>query len=194
MNGIEVTRHWLLTSVAWLLLVVLAGCSHAPPRPSVETTHPAPPSNTSATRPATTAPAAHSVRERLLAHYRQWRHTPHRLGGDSHKGIDCSAYTRRIYRDLFGVTLPRTARAQGRTGIAVRKSDLAVGDLVFFKPGRFTDHVGVYLGDGSFIHVSSSHGVIRSRLDNVYWRKHYRFARRIIRFATGSPSARSLAR
>lgn len=122
------------------------------------------------------------IRHELLQDYQNWRGTPHRLGGNNQNGIDCSAYTQRVYRKLFDVNLPRTTKEQRRTGKGVSRSRLQTGDLVFFRPGIFSNHVGVYLGDGSFIHVSSSKGVTRSRLDEGYWKRYYHSARRVLFF------------
>jgi len=102
------------------------------------------------------------------------------MGGNSQSGIDCSAYVQKGYRELFGVDIPRTVQAQRMKGEKVARNELATGDLVFFRPESYPHHVGIYLGDGTFIHVSSSKGVTRSKLRNVYWRRHYNGARRVL--------------
>ena len=79
------------------------------------------------------------------------------------------------------VQLPRSTRAQSDIGTRISKDELQPGDLVFFKTGRGENglHVGIYDSDNAFIHASTSQGVIRSSLDNVYWRKAFWQARRI---------------
>ncbi len=115
----------------------------------------------------------------LLSHYHYWQHTPYQYGGQSRAGLDCSAYVQRVYKDVLGLQLPRTTRKQWQQGNRVSRAALRSGDLVFFKTGWKTDHVGVYLGDGSFVHASKHRGVTRSRLDEIYWRQHFVGARRI---------------
>jgi len=114
-----------------------------------------------------------------LSWHKGWVGTPHRLGGTNHRGIDCSAYVQRGYRKLYGIELPRTTRAQRKQGKAIGYNRLQTGDLVFFRPDSYPNHVGVYLGDGTFIHVSSKKGVQRSSLKKGYWHRHFRQGRRI---------------
>src|SRR5690606_41020387 len=84
-----------------------------------------------------------------------------------------------LLHEAVGVELTRSTATQVEEGVAVRKEDLLPGDLVFFRR-RSTRHVGVYLGDGEFIHASSSNGVIVSRLDETYYERHYWTARRVV--------------
>ncbi|MCS3454404.1 C40 family peptidase [Aeromonas rivuli] len=111
--------------------------------------------------------------------FQQWRGVPYRMGGTNRAGLDCSAFTQLAYQQVLGFQLPRTTESQADLGEAIPRSELRHGDLVFFKTGWDQYHVGVYTGAGEFIHASTSKGVIRSRLDNVYWRKHYWQARRL---------------
>lgn len=117
--------------------------------------------------------------KKILTHYSQWQGVRYQLGGGSRKGIDCSAYMQRIFQDQFSVSLPRSTQEQMKLGSAITKGDLNTGDLVFFKISQREHHVGVYIGEGKFIHASSSMGVSVSRLDNQYWSKHYQLARRV---------------
>jgi LysM repeat protein len=79
---------------------------------------------------------------------------PYRLGGSTLKGIDCSAFVKKIY-EIFNVYLPRTAREQFRFGKKVDKTQLEEGDLVFFKTRRGENtHVGIYIGNNEFVHAS----------------------------------------
>lgn len=115
----------------------------------------------------------------LLHYYKNWAGTPYRWGGQSKKGVDCSSFVRHTIRAVESYELPRTTRQQVKVGVQVPRSDLQVGDLVFFKTGPRTHHVGIYIGNGRFIDSSSSDGVTISRLGNTYWRRHYWQSRRI---------------
>jgi peptidoglycan endopeptidase LytE len=79
---------------------------------------------------------------------------PYRFGGSSVKGLDCSAFVKKIYA-FFDINLPRTAREQARVGKRISRNDLEVGDLVFFNTRRAFGHVGVYIGNNEFVHASS---------------------------------------
>ncbi len=106
--------------------------------------------------------------------------TPYKFGGDSPKGFDCSGFTKFVY-EKHGKKLPRLADVQYKQGKVIARSKLKPGDLVFFttyEPGA--SHVGIYYGNGKFIHASSSRGVMISRLDETYWKPRYLGARRII--------------
>jgi cell wall-associated NlpC family hydrolase len=100
--------------------------------------------------------------------------TPYRFGGDSERGLDCSAFTRRVYRSQ-NVELPRNSREQARVGFAVAFPSVRTGDLVFFDTSinGGISHVGVYLGSGTFAHASSSKGVTRSSLKEKYYVKRF---------------------
>jgi cell wall-associated NlpC family hydrolase len=110
--------------------------------------------------------------------------TPYKLGGTSKSGVDCSAFVQAVYKDVYGVELPRTAEEQERLGSKVDRKELQAGDLVFFRTkgmGPFfkSRHVGVYLGEGEFAQASGRLGVNVTPLDNRYWSKKYEGARRI---------------
>ncbi len=115
----------------------------------------------------------------LKHHYEKWRGTPYVPGGMSASGIDCSGFTLLAYRDLFGVSLPRTTAEQAVSGREVARAALKSGDLVFFNTGRFKKHVGIYLGDDQFIHASLTKGVTLSSLEDNYWQEKYWQARRM---------------
>ena len=115
----------------------------------------------------------------LKRHYERWRGTPYVDGGMSASGMDCSGFTVVAFRELFGVSLPRTAGEQAVSGREVTRDALKPGDLVFFQTGRWKRHVGIYLSDEQFIHASLSRGVTLSSLDDSYWQKKYWQARRL---------------
>jgi cell wall-associated NlpC family hydrolase len=135
------------------------------------------PSSAHGSRPLPNHP--HAVSDALNGHFSSWRGIHHRYGGISRRGVDCSAFVQLTFRDVFGMQIPRTTREQAKLGKRVSKRKLVPGDLVFFKTGWFDRHVGVYLGDGTFIHASESKGVTRSSLQDHYWRKRYWKARRV---------------
>jgi peptidoglycan DL-endopeptidase LytE len=94
---------------------------------------------------------------------------PYKYGGESVRGLDCSAFVKKIY-DIFDVQLPRSAREQFRVGSRIEKEALSVGDLVFFKTKRYVKyptHVGIYIGDGNFIHSSSGQSRIGVKIDGL---------------------------
>ncbi|MEZ9330026.1 NlpC/P60 family protein [Vibrio breoganii] len=107
--------------------------------------------------------------DELFRFYNVWHQTPYRLGGTTQNGIDCSAFTQIAYSQLFKHPLPRTTKLQSQMGVEVDYGDRRFGDLVFFKTGFNTRHVGIYVEDNSFMHASTSRGVIISRLDSPYW-------------------------
>jgi cell wall-associated NlpC family hydrolase len=100
--------------------------------------------------------------------------TPYRFGGDSERGIDCSAFTRRVYRSQ-GIELPRNSREQARVSASVAYPSVRSGDLIFFDTSinGSISHVGVFLGSGTFAHASSSKGVTRSSLKEKYYVKRF---------------------
>lgn len=96
---------------------------------------------------------------------------PYRLGGTSLRGIDCSAFVKKIYQ-LFDVSLPRTAKEQAHMGVRIARDDLTEGDLVFFNTRRSFGHVGIYIGNNEFVHASFRNREIRiDNLDQPYYNK-----------------------
>lgn len=116
----------------------------------------------------------------LYAQYKEWQGSPYRLGGLSKRGVDCSGFVYLTFKDRFGLAFPRTTKGQVKLGKSVSIKKLQTGDLVFFKTGWRTRHVGIYLSGGRFLHASTSKGVIISKLDNVYWKKKYWTSRRVL--------------
>ena len=120
------------------------------------------------------------VRDQIMDEFFLWQGTHYLYGGNTHKGIDCSAFTRTILYPLTHRRLPRTALEQSHKGIFVSRNHLRTGDLVFFMTKPNTRHVGIYVGHNQFIHASSSRGVTLSALTNAYWQAHYLTARRVV--------------
>lgn len=118
----------------------------------------------------------------IVATAKQYLGVPYVYGGASPKGFDCSGLVYYVYGQ-YGYKLQRGAGSQYRTdGTPVDKSDLQPGDLVFFSDNVDPiGHVGMYIGDGQFIHASTGKGqVIITDLDSYYYAEHYTGARRII--------------
>ena len=124
---------------------------------------------------------ANYIGRRIVNTAHQYLGVPYVFGGNSPRtGLDCSAYVKLVYSQV-GIELPRTADAQYTRGTPVSVTDLIPGDAVFFQtyaPGA--SHVGIYIGDGNFIHASSSRGVTVSSLSAAYYSSHYLGARRMI--------------
>ena len=116
----------------------------------------------------------------LRTEIQSWLGTPHRMGGLSRRGIDCSGLVVVLYEDLFDMRLPRTTTALMHKGRRVERHDLTAGDLVFFKPATKFHHVGIYLGQGEFVHTSTRYGVMLSRINDDFWRQCYLTSRRLL--------------
>ena len=101
-------------------------------------------------------------------------------GGESMSGFDCSGLVQYVFKQN-GISLGRTVSKQYNAGTPISKTELIPGDLVFFQNTYKTglSHVGIYIGDGEFIHASSD-GVMTSKLSNSYWTKHYYGSCRIL--------------
>jgi hypothetical protein len=103
-----------------------------------------------------------------------WLGVPYRYGGQSRKGVDCSALVGHVYREAYGVTLPRTTAAIAKQVKRVKKKDLACGDLLFFTiKGKNASHMGVYLAESKFVHAATSKGVSIANLNDSYWSKYF---------------------
>ena len=126
------------------------------------------------------APAAGSIGEQIVAFAEQFLGTPYVWAGSSPSGFDCSGFVSYVFKN-FGYTVNRTAASMYSNGVAVDKSELQIGDAVFFaSSSESIGHVGSYIGDGEFIHSSSGCGYVTiSGLDESYYSRMYVGARRI---------------
>lgn len=122
-----------------------------------------------------------TIKEKMLMEIIKYLGTPYKYGGNTKEGMDCSAFTQIIFKNVFNLSLERSARLQYTQGSVIEKGDeLKVGDLVFFntrkrvKPG----HVGIYIGDNLFAHASTKKGVTITALDYDYYSRTFMGARR----------------
>ncbi|EKF63213.1 lipoprotein spr [Serratia plymuthica A30] len=120
------------------------------------------------------------VKSKIMDQYADWKGVRYRLGGESKRGIDCSAFVQRTFREQFGMDLPRSTYEQEDLGKKIVRTKLRPGDLVLFRAGSTGRHVGIYLGNDQFVHASTSSGVMISNLNDNYWNKRYREARRVL--------------
>ena len=120
------------------------------------------------------------LEQMLRSEVSEWHGTSYEFGGMGKSGVDCSGFVKVVFRNLFGVSLPRHSSHQAAIGIGVLRSRIRVGDIVFFKLSK-GNHVGIYLGSGQFAHASKSKGVTVSYINGRYWRRCYWTARRIFR-------------
>jgi cell wall-associated NlpC family hydrolase len=110
--------------------------------------------------------------------------TPYKFGSNNpEKGLDCSGFVKHVYKESADISLPRSARDMSKEGQAVAKEELEPGDLVFFNTRkRPNSHVGIYAGNGEFVHASSNRSkqVTVSRMDQQYWATRFNGARRVL--------------
>ncbi|MDP2834978.1 MAG: C40 family peptidase [Pseudomonadota bacterium] len=110
--------------------------------------------------------------------------TPYKFGSNNpEKGLDCSGFVKYVYKETADVSLPRSARDMSNEGNAVAKEALEPGDLVFFNTRKQPNsHVGIYAGNGEFVHASSTRTkqVTVSRMDQKYWATRFNGARRVL--------------
>jgi cell wall-associated NlpC family hydrolase len=126
-------------------------------------------------------------KKKLLDYAKFYKGGKYVWGGTTPKGFDCSGYVQYLYKK-HGVNLPRTAWSQSKKGISVKKDDLQKGDLLFFltdkKRGIPVTHVGIYLGNGEFIHAASKKkGIIISPIYHGYYSKKFVSAKRVFKEA-----------
>lgn len=135
---------------------------------------------------ARAAMAMDATVSQILDQAHSWLGTRYRLGGQSRAGIDCSAFVMASFSGISDINLPRVAEAQSQLGERVSRDEVKPGDLVFFQTrGSRISHVGIVEsigedGEIKFIHASSSKGVTISSLNEKYWAKKFRFAKRIL--------------
>lgn len=160
-------RHMIrVVSISVLLALLLAGCgAQQPARRPVAVADPA---------------AANAVLFRAIGLVG----TPYRFGGNTPEGgFDCSGLVGYVFRDAAGLSLPRTTgEIAGLRAPTVERKALGPGDLVFFGQRGRVNHVGIYVGEGRFVHAPNRGGTVRlDALDGHYWRDAWMFGKRVLR-------------
>jgi cell wall-associated NlpC family hydrolase len=132
-----------------------------------------------------TSAFVHQVREQasdLVLSAMNFLGVPYRRGGNGEAGFDCSGFTRHVFEMSLGLVLPRRAdeQAKSKSLLEVTRDELKPGDLVFFNTmKRAFSHVGIYVGDGKFIHSPRTGGEVRIEdMREAYWAKRFNGARR----------------
>ena len=118
----------------------------------------------------------------LIKEAKKWIGTKYLYGGHSKAGTDCSGFVMEVFLSVYNYKLPRTSKAQQEFCKKIKKSQLKIGDLVFFatsKDASKVSHVGIYIGEDEFIHASSSKGVVISKLSQNYYVKAYHSSGRV---------------
>lgn len=119
---------------------------------------------------------------KMLNKIKYYLGTPYQYGGDSNRGMDCSGFVFRVFKESFNLNLPHNASKQYEISQKIPTHDLRCGDLVFFCTGnnRTISHVGIYLDNNDFAHASLSSGVIVSNLTENYYRSCFLGAGRVL--------------
>lgn len=148
-----------------LIFTVLFGCASAPPAPPRPETAPVGPAR---------AEALLQVLLTLGVDYSNGGNSPA-------SGFDCSGLVAHVFREAYGIRLPQNARAQSEAGVRVSLSELRAGDLVFYNTlNRPFSHVGIYVGDGRFVHAPKTGAQVRfEQITANYWMRRFDGARRI---------------
>jgi uncharacterized protein YgiM (DUF1202 family) len=122
-----------------------------------------------------------SMASKIVSTAKKYIGVPYKWGGTTTKGFDCSGYVQYVYNEN-GISIPRTSSSQYyELTRKVSKSNLQAGDLVFFNTsGKGVSHVGIYIGDGKFIHSGTTNGVVIAELFGAYWSNLYMGARRVL--------------
>ena len=160
--------------LAILVLIFLCGCGKDNTRPDASVRSPS--RQPAATK---TTAAANAVLFRALALVG----TPYRYGGNTPaSGFDCSGLVGYVFRDAAGIQLPRTSADMGAMDKPeIPEKRLESGDLVLFASGRKISHVGIYVGEGRFVHAPNSGGTVRlDSLDAPGWRETFRTGMRVL--------------
>lgn len=169
------TPRRALVSIAALL--ALTACGREDVRPT-------PPAGAQATRDWTpVAPADPAAANAVLMRAISLVGTPYRYGGNTPEGgFDCSGLVNYVFRDMLDLRLPRTSRDLfAYQGPKIQPERLATGDLVFFGSSGNVSHVGIYVGEGRFVHAPSTGGTVRlDHLDGSYWQRNYSGSKRVL--------------
>ena len=156
----------MIRNLLYLIIFLVHGCA------SIER----------ATPPEQPAPRPHSAHSEALLQALLAIGVDYRYGGKSPAtGFDCSGLVAHVYQEALGIRLPPSSEAQSRAGVPVSLAELQAGDLVFYDTLRRPySHVGIYLGDGNFVHAPRPGAKVRvESINNPYWRARFNGARRL---------------
>lgn len=164
------------------LCLLFASCSPAVRYSNVEAIEPTVTKFEAKEKPANSFNSEAEVQNALVREITNYFGLRYKKSGDGEKGIDCSAFVVLVYKNVFGIELPRTSYEQFKLGKLITNLDsLKVGDLLFFNTtGRKASHVGIYIGNDLFAHASVKEGVTISSIYEPYYRKRFNGAKRII--------------
>lgn len=170
-------KNFMMIAVSFAALLALPTFA-APPEVPVATAE----QTAIAVQPETSTALTTNPVESLLASAKVLIGTPYRNGGiDPSAGFDCSGFVGYLFQSNFGLTLPRRSVDMSKVGEKIAKADLQPGDLLFFKTVKKTiSHVGVYIGNGEFIHAPwHGRNVEIANMELKYWQKHFAVAKRV---------------
>jgi murein DD-endopeptidase len=155
------TRLWI--AILPTMMAILSGCASSPEIPEQATVR-----------------ASNEVASKAVDYAREMLGKPYKYAGDTPVGFDCSGLVKYSY-GRAGLSMPRDTQAQHRMSVLVSMRSLREGDLLFFdQEGKKKSHVGMYIGNGRFIHAPSSGGKVRTDSINAeFWKKHFVEARRV---------------
>lgn len=186
-------RHMGRFRFGVLILLALAATACAPKGGVVATPRPFPGAavpprstpveprpSTPGVEPPALAGAEPAIQPAVIALALSLRGTPYRNGGSDPSGFDCSGFVQWVFAQQ-GMALPREVRQQYLVGEDIESIDVRPGDLVFFETvSKGASHVGIALGDGTFVHAPNSNGVVRvERYTTGYWADRWIGARRV---------------
>ncbi|MFB5078706.1 C40 family peptidase [Raoultella sp. C349492] len=162
----------LVHALLFVPFLILAGCSSPAKHPKTAAQHEYAPIDGGSDDLIPVLAALHDQMH-------TWHGTPYEWGGTDQSGVDCSGFVWRTLKDRFNLPMDRvTTKELLRMGERVKPQQLRPGDLVFFRINGGM-HVGFYDTNHDFLHASASQGVMRSSLDNPYWKSAFYQARRL---------------
>ncbi len=163
-----------------LLIILTLGTAGCLPASRVQRSSTPDAVSTEAIERTRISPGVYGSRLKVVNEAESWLGSPYLYGGITRDGVDCSGFVRNVFASA-GQSLPRQSSDQASVGTEVPIRNGRPGDLVFFNTsGAGVSHVGILLDYPSFIHASTSKGVIVSRLDDGYYRDRLMFARAVL--------------
>lgn len=113
----------------------------------------------------------------LTSFVNEWLGVKYRLGGSTKRGIDCSQFSKKLYKNVYGKIIGSNCQTQWRQSVRIRKEDLLIGDVIFFRSRQSPSgwHCGVFIGDDKFVHAANRYeGVKISSLSEPRYLKNYK--------------------